>query len=247
MGCHRVIAVSQALRRFLVQDVQVPNTKVQTIYNGIDVEQFSSKTPREQFRQSLGIPSEARVIGTVGSLYPVKGQTHLLQAMAQVVKRVPTAVCLIVGRGELLSTLQQQANELQLGERVKFLGFRSDVAELLSLMEVFILPSLSEGLPLSLLEAQAAGKPVVASRVGGNPEVVENGKTGFLVPPSEPDMLAERIVQLLENPSAAIAMGERGRLRMRQIFSLEAMGRAYLSLFMSYMNGSAAYRKTWVD
>jgi glycosyltransferase involved in cell wall biosynthesis len=162
--------------------------------------------------------------------------------MAQVVRRFPETVCLIAGRGELLPVLQRETADLQLGDRVKFLGYRSDVPALLDLMEIFVLPSLSEGLPLSLLEAQAAGKPVVASNVGGNPEVVEDGKSGFLVPPSNPDVLAERLLRLLENPSQAVAMGAQGRLRVWRTFSLEAMGQAYLSLYMNCVNGKTAHQ-----
>lgn len=235
--CRKVVAVSEAMNRFLVEDLRLPKAKVQTIYNAIDVERYQPAADRSKLRQALGIPPSAHVIGTAGSLYPVKGQTHLLQALARVVRKFPDTVCLIAGRGELLSVLQHEAAALDLEHRVKFLGFRSDIPEVLSAMDIFILPSLSEGLPLALLEAQAAGKPGVATDVGGNPEVIEEGKTGYLVPPARPDLLAERIALLLHDPGRARAMGENARSRVRQVFGLETMGREYLSLYLRSANG----------
>ena len=234
--CRQLVAVSQATRDFLVRDLKIPQSKVTTIYNGVDAERYKQVSADEKTRQALGIPAGARVIGTVGSLYPVKGQTYLLQAMARVVHRFPQTVCLIAGRGELSEALRREANALNLNGNLKLLGYRTDVPELLSAMELFVLPSLSEGLPLSLLEAQACGLPVVASDVGGNSEVVEEGKSGYLVPPSHSDVLADRILSLLENPATAVAMGDHGRKRVQEIFSLQSMARNYLSLYRSCLN-----------
>ncbi|MGH7645529.1 MAG: glycosyltransferase [Gemmatimonadales bacterium] len=234
---HRVVAVSMAMERFLVDDVGLPASGVATIYNGIDIDRYRHEGPSDEVRRSLGLPHGARVVGTVGSLYPVKGQTYLLQAMARVVAHVRDAVCLIAGRGELGPALEREAAELGLGDRVRLLGYRTDVPALLSLMDVFVLPSLSEGLPLSLLEAQAAGKPVVATRVGGSPEAIADGQSGYLIPPREPVVLAERITSLLEDPARARAMGERGRARVATTFSLETMARGYLGLFRACADG----------
>ncbi len=238
-GCRRVVAVSQAIARFLIEDVGISNSKVEVVYNGIDPRRYSLVKGNGRLREALAIPPDARVIGTVGSLYPVKGQTYLLQAMSRLVRDAPGLVCLLVGRGQLLAALQGEAASLGLAERVRFLGYRTDVPELLGLMEAFVLPSLSEGLPLSLLEAQAAGRPVVASDVGGNREVVEEGATGYLVPPGRPEVLADRIAALLSDPRKARAMGERGRARVQETFSLEAMARRYLTLYRSCANGQA--------
>jgi glycosyltransferase involved in cell wall biosynthesis len=237
----RVVAVSHAIERFLVDVVRVPRRKVQTILNGIDVDRYGNGRGRSGLRDSLGIPATARVIGTVGSLYPVKGHRFLLQSLARLVARFPDTVCLIAGRGELLDDLTREAADLHLTERVRFLGYRTDVADLLDAMDVFVLPSLSEGLPLALLEAQAAGKPVVASRVGGNPEALEDGAAGYLVPPAAPEALADRIAALLEDPARAKLMGERGRSRVRDLFGLEAMGRRYLSLYRACVNGRSVH------
>ncbi len=233
----RVVAVSRALERFLVEDVGVSRRKVETIHNGIDVHRFDDESACASVRDELRIPASARVVGTVGSLYPVKGQTHLLRALASLSREFPETVCLIVGRGELLPVLQREAADQGLGGRVRFLGYRTDVPRLLGVMDVFVLPSLSEGLPLALVEAQAAGKPAVATHVGGNPEVIEDGRTGYLVPPGRSDALADRISALLRDPAKARAMGDLGRSRAQQRFSLDSMSGAYLSLYASCLNG----------
>lgn len=229
--CRQVVAVSRFMQRFLADDVGVASRRMTMIYNGIDIERYARPTGVAALRAALGIASGAPVIGTVGSLYPVKGQIYLLQAMARIAAEVPAAVCLIAGRGELRERLEGEAAALGVADRVKFLGYRTDVPDLLGVLDVFALPSLSEGLPLSLLEAQAAGKPVVASQVGGSPEVVEEGDNGFLVPPRRAELLADGITRLLCDRPLARAMGERGRDRVRRVFSLDAMGRAYLDVF----------------
>ena len=139
--------------------------------------------------------------------------------------------CLVAGEGEELAVLQEEALNLGIQENVKFLGFREDVPSLLRAMDVFLLPSLSEGLPLSVLEALALQKPVVASDVGGIPEVVEDGITGYLVPPKNPQALADKILLLLRNPQLAAEFGKEGRKSVEQAFSLEHMIQEYQSLY----------------
>jgi glycosyltransferase involved in cell wall biosynthesis len=230
----RVVAVSRSMERFLVDDVGLRASRVETIYNGIEVDRYRDGGASEGLRRDLGLPANGPI---VGSMYPVKGQTYLVQAMARVAARVPGAVCLIAGRGELGPALAREAAGLGLGDRVRLLGYRTDVPALLGLMDVFVLPSLSEGLPLSLLEAQAAGKPVVASRVGGCPEALDDGRSGYLVPPRDPQVLAERLLSLLGDPAAARAMGAHGRARVRAMFSLDAMATRYVDIFKSCLKG----------
>jgi glycosyltransferase involved in cell wall biosynthesis len=138
---------------------------------------------------------------------------------------------LIVGEGELKSSLVKLCAELGLENRVLFLGHREDVNLLLDFMDIFILSSHSEGCAISLLEAMASGKPVIATRVGGNPELVLEGKTGFLVPPAEPEKLAERIIFLLRNEDLRVKMGDEGRKRVNEKFSLETMLKNYEELY----------------
>jgi glycosyltransferase involved in cell wall biosynthesis len=138
---------------------------------------------------------------------------------------------MIAGRGELLGQLKAEAAELGLDGKVKFLGFRDDIPELLQELDIFVLPSLSEGLPLSALEAMAAGKPVVATDVGGTHEAVIDRHTGLLVPPEDPQALSEGILCLLRQPELAKIFGDAGRKRVEQIFSLETMIKRYEELY----------------
>jgi len=161
----------------------------------------------------------------------VKGQTYLVQAWPSVLKREPRALLLLVGDGPEERLLRSRAAELGLGGSVRFLGFRQDIPSLLALAEALVLPSLNEGFGLVLLEAMAMGKPVVASAVGGIPEVVLDGRTGLLVPPADPEALAVAILRLLEDPRAAQRLGEAGRERARESFSREAFIQAHRKLY----------------
>lgn len=227
----RMVAVSEDIRRYLMERVGVRSDSLITIYNGIDSKQFASSEDRVRIRKELGISETAPAIGTIGNLYPVKGHTDLLKAAAQVVRMFPESVFLIVGRGDLLSRLQIEAGELGLANNVMFIGFREDIPALLQAMDLFVLPSLSEGLSLSLLEAMAAGKPVVATTVGGNPEVISHGETGFLVPPGHPESLSSRIILLLQDQPLARKFGINGQQRVYEKFGLEQMVHSYRHLY----------------
>jgi glycosyltransferase involved in cell wall biosynthesis len=184
-----------------------------------------------RLRTELGIASTDPVIGVVGSLYPVKGHHHLLAAVPQVLRVYPQATFLIVGKGDLEDSLREEVMRRGLERAVRFLGYREDVPNLLSIMDIFVLPSLSEGLSLALLEAMAAGKPVVATNVGGNPELVRDGVTGFSVPPQDPDAIAGGILSLLGDERRRKIFGDNGRQRVKQYFSLEAMADNYQKLY----------------
>jgi glycosyltransferase involved in cell wall biosynthesis len=228
----RMIAVSEDLRRFLIEHVGIRDEQLTTIYNGIDARKYRvDHGERAAIRNELGLDDTQPVIGTAGSLYPVKGHIHLLHAMVIVAKTVPDAVCVIAGRGDLLGQLQTTAAALGIERNVRFLGFRPDVPAVLKALDVFVLPSLSEGFSLALLEALAAGKPVVATRVGGNPEVVADGRNGFLVPREDPKALAEKILLLLGDPALAASFGQRGRMRVDPEFSLTTMVQRYEDLY----------------
>ncbi len=230
-SCDRMVSVSGTIGRFLAESAGVPPEKLQTIYNGIDTLKYVQGDAGEDLRRELGVAPGAPVVGAVGSLYPVKGHTYLVQAMAQIAKQLPSVMCLLIGHGHLRATLEREVKVLGLERHVKFLGYRSDVPRLLGALDLFVLPSLSEGLPLSLLEAMATGRPVVATDVGGNPEVVQDGATGYLVEPRRPDLLADRILELLMDPGRGKAMGVRARATVHERFGVERMVREYERLF----------------
>lgn len=218
----RLIAVSQAVKQHLTAQGVSPD-RIRVIYNGIDLP-ADVHTPQPDLRQRVA-PASAVVFGTVGRLGPEKGHRYLLEAAAQLSRRagLPPVHVLIVGQGREEAPLRALAQRLGIGDRVTFAGFQREVWPYLAIMEVFVLPSLKEGLSLSALEAMALGKPVVASRVGGTPEVVEDGETGMLVPPSDASALAEALASLVRSPEAMERMGRAGRQRVAERFGAERM------------------------
>jgi glycosyltransferase involved in cell wall biosynthesis len=172
-------------------------------------------------RRTFGVQAQGLLVGTVGRLHPQKGFASLLAAVARVRERLPAIRLLLVGGGALRRDLVARAEALGLAEVVIFAGSRGDVPEILAALDLFVLPSLWEGLPNAVLEAMAAGLPVVATAAGGTPEVVVDGETGLLVPPGDVTALAEAIERLLRDPGLRRKMGEAGRKRVEGHFTIE--------------------------
>ena len=232
-----MVAVSADLKRFIYDKVGVAEGRVQVIYNGVPPAQMVTEEEVQTCKAELAIVGRYPVLGVVGSLYPVKGHRFLISAMPEIIRRWPGAVLLVVGRGELEALLKAQAEQLGIGANIRFLGMRQDVPRLLSVLDAFVLPSLSEGLSLALLEAMASGKPVVATAVGGNPELVDQGQTGLLVRSEDAGSLATKLVELLQDPLMMQRFSEQGAKRVRQLFSLEQMVIQYRGLYVSLLPG----------
>ncbi len=230
----KVVAVSQDLRQFFCRTTGTPVNRVQVIYNGIDFSHFRSLRRDPGLLESCGIPRDAPIVGTVGNLYPVKGQVHLVRAMRIILGSHPDTHAVILGSGGQEGLLRSEATSLGIQDRIHLLGYREDAPRWLAAMNVFTLPSISEGLPLSLLEAMAAGLPAVVTGVGGMPEVVQDEQTGYIVPPADPEALARRILLLLENPVLARDLGTAGCHVVRTRFSQDRMLTQYRSM---YRNG----------
>ena len=229
----RIVAVSFSVAHDLIHRYGLQAAKVVTIQNGIDSAAFAPQRPGASVLEELGLRADDRLIGVAARMTPQKGHAVLLQALGRLVPRFPRVRCLLIGDGPLEPSLRRQALELGLVPHCLFTGARSDVADLLSVLEIVVLPSRSEGLPFTLLEAMALGKPVVATNVGGNVEVVKDGKTGLLTPPGDPNALADALAFLLDHPQEAIQMGEWGRIRVREHFSLDRMIHALEDLYIS--------------
>ncbi len=225
------VAVSADLKQFVAQNLGVDAARIQVVYNGIDTTQFQN-TRAQDARALLGFDVGTPVIGSVGNLYPVKGYSDLLKAAVKVTQALPQATFLIVGLfTEYTDQLKAEIAALHLENNVRLLGFREDIPALLSIMDLFVLPSLSEGLSLSVLQAMSSCKPVIVSGVGGNVEIIENEKTGILVPPQSSDLLAEKILFVLKEDDLARRMGEAARKRVEAAFSIEAMVQRYLQMY----------------
>jgi glycosyltransferase involved in cell wall biosynthesis/O-antigen ligase len=220
-----IIAVSEADRCTAIQHGVISPDRIVTIHNGLDIESLSSPNPSAiaQKRVELGLFDSHQVIGVVANFYATKGLPYFLQAAAHVREAFPEARFTLVGDGERRCDLEALASELNLDSSVLFLGQRNDVPELLPLFDVFVLPSVKEGLPFALLEAMAAARPIVATTVGGVPEMITDGETGLLVPPQDPDALAKAIIALLTDRDKAQRMGLAARERVLAHFTLERM------------------------
>jgi L-malate glycosyltransferase len=215
-----VLVNAEAIRQMLIDQGYRPD-KIAVIRNGIVTSPIVRETKSEKLRAELGIPAQSRIVMVSSRLNPMKGVEYFLEAAAWVANRIPDAVFLIVGDGENRGELESRAAALGLRNRIIFTGFRTDVPELLREASIVVLPSLSEGLSNSLLEASAMGVPVIAANVGGNPEVVEDGVTGILVAPRNSDELAGAMLRLLESPERARQMGGAGRSRVSDRFGVE--------------------------
>ena len=211
------------------------------IHSGVDVNKFlDMSVSKVEMKRSLGIPDDVFVVGTVGRLTAVKGQRYLIEAARKIVDIEPHAVFVILGDGELLGELQEMASRLGIKENMRFLGWRSDVAEVMSTFDIFALPSLNEGMGRVLAEAMAAGKPLVASNVGGIPDLVKHGQNGFLVGPGDADGLSGAIRKLLTDKEMRDEMGGRGRA-MAHDFSVEKMVEKIDALYSSLLGEMAAH------
>ncbi len=227
----RFVAVSSDLRRWLVGTVGIPERKVVTICNGVDTHRFTGED-RESARRAMGIVDGRLVIGTVGRLDPVKDQAALLTAFAQVRGRHPEALLLVVGDGPSRSELEARAGALDLGPSIRFLGESKEIPRLLRGMDVFVLPSIAEGISNTILEAMATGLPIIATRVGGNPELVQDGVTGTLVSPRDPRGLGDAIAGYLEDAPRREVHGRAARRHAVERFALDRMVAAYSGLYL---------------
>jgi sugar transferase (PEP-CTERM/EpsH1 system associated) len=226
---NQFVTVSQDLARWLIEDVGVPRRKVLSICNGVDTRRFAP-VGRQAARAALGLGPEQVVVGTVGRLDPVKDHVGLLKAFSQLPHDSPTLL-LIVGDGPCRKDLEAAVDALGLRQRVWLLGERNDVPALLSAMDVFVLCSVGEGISNTILEAMATGLPVVATRVGGNPELVTDGRTGFLVDARSPAALATSLRRYLDEPALLAQHGRAARDHAEAEFSLERMVAGYERLY----------------
>ena len=217
----KVTVVSDHVKDLVLRREKLKPEKVVTIYNGVDIADLQCQVNKEKKREEIGLDTGGPVLGCVASLHARKGHRYLIQALGGAVQTYPDLSLLLIGDGAERAEIEKQVQALDLARQVKFLGRRSDVPELLELMDIFVLPSLEEGMSNALLEAAAKGKPVVATDVGGNAEMVVHAETGLVVPARDVDALRDAILALLRDRQKASAMGEKGRERMLRFFSLK--------------------------
>jgi glycosyltransferase involved in cell wall biosynthesis len=223
------VAISEAVRERLITD-GIPRQKTTVVHEGVDVERIT-QLPTANVHAAFYLPTHAPIVGNIGALVAQKGQHHLIDAAAIVVRAVPDSRFVICGEGELRQSLEEQIKRKHLERHVFLAGFRADVLELLKGFDLFALSSLQEGLCTSLVDAMAASKASVATRVGGVPEVVADGETGYLVPPRDHEALADRIVALLKDDARRAQMGEAALKRARKLFTVDHMVEGTLATY----------------
>ena len=223
-----MVAVSQSLARHLSRDLWIRPSRITTIPNG-------ARPPvlpvRSSLRDELQLQSGDQLVVAVGNLYPVKGHEFLLEALALLAARCPRLHVAIAGRGELESRLRERARDLRVSDRFHLLGLRSDIGNLLAGADLFALPSLSEGVPLALLEAMLAARPVIASAVGEVPIVLDGGRAGVLVPAKDAHALANAIADAVSDPGRSHALGAAAHTRATEAYSFDVMMESYLALY----------------
>jgi len=233
-NCARcVVTVSNYLKRELIRVWKFDDKKIRTIYNGVDFDAFDNASLDHSIRDEFGISKGIPLIGMIGNIRNSKGYDIYIQAAAEVLRKIPNSRFLIIGQGQgkLLDDLKSLAEVLNISNNVIFTGFRSDVAAILSQLDVFVLSSTTEGLSIATIEAMGMRKPVVVTESGGPEEIVEHGFTGFLVPPFDPIVLAENIMKVLSDKASAKAMGERAAHSVRERFAIGRSIDCYVKLY----------------
>jgi glycosyltransferase involved in cell wall biosynthesis len=224
------VSVSNAIRCQVQKERHVPEAKTRTIRYGVDTRKFYP-VPDGSIRKALGLHRMRTVFGTVARLTEQKGHRFLLEALPKIVRERPDAVFVFAGDGPLRKSLESAAAALEVERNVRFLGFRSDVVQLMAAFDAFVLPSLYEGLPNAVLEAMACGKPVIATAVDGTPEAVVHGETGWLVPPRDPAALADAALRFCNSRTLMKKLGHNGRKRAVRTFGIDRQVSAFDELY----------------
>ena len=225
-----VITISESIRRLLLAQ-GLPPEKVHCVHSALDPEPFLGPCRRDAFREEFGLGPRDFAIGMAAQFIHRKGHDDLLQAIPSILKEHSSARFLLFGRGPLHEEVARKVREAGLDNVVRLPGFRDDLPEILPCLDLLVHPATMEGLGVILLQASAAGVPIVACEVGGVPEVVAHGETGLLVPPESPGPLAEAVSALLGNPDRGRAMGNKGRARIRESFSVDRMVEGNLAVY----------------
>ena len=228
-----MIVVSTEMKDQLGERFGIPFSRIKVIANGVRIaEPAITPEARDKFRDQLGLPRRSFLIGTIGSLYPVKNQKTMIEAMPHLVAEHPEVHLAIVGRGQMRAELEKLTETLDLAGHITFTGYQENIREMLTAFDLIVVPSRYEGLSLLLLEAMVQKLPVVATRVGGNAEAIIDGQSGLLVPPDDPAALAAACLRILEHPELAGDLGQGALRRVRENFTFEQMVREYENLYL---------------
>ncbi|HRQ23124.1 MAG TPA: glycosyltransferase [Anaerolineales bacterium] len=239
--CDTVISVSDEARQFYLEISSLRPSQLVTIYNGVELSHFERRDPRkpyDEIRAQLGVPADAKFLTTVAVLRELKGIQFMIRAMPKILEQLPNAYYLIVGGGKYKDELVREVELAGVGSRVIFAGQRDDVADFLNASDVFVLPTLTEALPTVLAEAMAARLPIIASAVGGIPEMITDGENGILLPPADTEALADACLRLLSDEDAAKSMGDAGWSVANRKFNIRVQVEQLRELYLKLIAAS---------
>ena len=234
----RVITISEGIRQVLLAE-GVPPARLRCVHSAVDAEPFQRPCERDRFQATFGLPPDAITLGVIAQLIPRKGHRYLLQVLPELLAEYPRLHVLLFGQGPLRHTLEQDVARRGLAPHVHFTGFRTDLAEVLPCLDLVVHPADKEGLGVALLQAAAAGVPIVASRAGGIPEIVRQGENGLLVPAGDTAALRTALRTLLADPVLRHRMGQRGRAIVARDFSVDTMVDGNLTVYRELLDGRA--------
>jgi len=233
--CNRVIAISKGIQNVLLK-AGVPAEKLVCVHSAVDTDIFSKACDRKWFLREFGLSSGNKIVGVVAQLIERKGHRYLFKAVPGIMARFPDIVFIMFGKGPLKNQLHRIAIEQGLANNIRFAGFRDDLDRILPCLDLLVHPALMEGLGVSLLQAAACGVPIVASRVGGIPEIVHDGLNGYLVAPGAPDELATKIISLLQDPLLIKKIATEGPKFIEKYFSIDKMVRGNFEVYKEILN-----------
>jgi glycosyltransferase involved in cell wall biosynthesis len=236
----KIVAVSESIKEDIIKYDKIDPSKILVIHNGVDISKFAPDGRFHDIRKEFAITDSDVVIGFIGRLVPAKGIEYLIDAFSHLERNLKNIKLLIVGHGSLLDRLRERAHEHSINGSVLFTGERHDIPDILSGIDIFVMPSVAEGLPNSLLEAMAMRKPIIATSVGGIPEVIRNGINGLLVPPRNAESIITAIKKLLDKRHLAKKMGQSARYFVEENLSIQATARKWESLYISLLKEKGA-------
>ena len=232
----RIITISEGIREVLVSE-GVPVEKITCVHSAVDTSHYSPACDSNWFRGEFGLGGDSLACGVVAQFIDRKGHRFLLRAIPEILKAVPESAFLFFGKGPLEGQLKSMCREMGIEEKVTFAGFREDLHRIFGCLDLLIHPALMEGLGVSLLQAAAAGVPIVGSRAGGIPEIVRDGVNGFLIPPGDVPSLVDAATRIIMDRDLARQLGDGGRKIVKEHFSIEAMVEGNLKVYREMMGG----------
>jgi glycosyltransferase involved in cell wall biosynthesis len=235
----KIVAVSENVKEDIIRYDSIDPSKIEVIPNGIDVERFNPEKNTADIRKEFSLEQDDIVIGFIGRIVPAKGLEYLLNALPYLKEEFKSIKLLIVGEGSLVEELKARAKKNNIFDNILFTGRRRDIPDILASINIFVMPSIAEGLPNALLEAMAMGKPIVTTEVGGIPEIVKNGFNGLLVPPRDTLSLSKAIKELISNDRLAAKLGQAARDLVHDNLSIKAIAQKWQSLYLSILKEKA--------